>query len=279
MENFIRTGVKFKLDGNTEKSLQAVVRDFNKKVERLSARAKTQGDRASLPEKLSIDELLKGASSKEALKRDIETFRGFLKRGAEKRVEIPDTKFNIKLTQWQKDTMEQRLVEINKAREVELEAWRATQVKYGGKEAGYTQGQARMDTGDFDEFQPMKLNNYSSTYGDMREKFRLIMRESQEGYWDARTELARINYTEKLDRVMGDHPIGKILLKHINSLDLNDFKRTLKGEDDLFLLLYELEKHPENYETILEEIWNEWKPDEDVWEVYDDYVTRQANKL
>lgn len=278
MQNFLDTGLKFKVDENTKKSLHATVRDFNAKIDRLSAKAKTQGERASLPEKLSIDDLLKNASSKESLKRDIHEYKGFLKRGAEERVELDESKHNIKLTRWQKETMEKRLQEINEARAKELEAWKATEVKYGGKPTGYTQGQARMDTGDYDEFQPMKLYNYSSTYSDMREKFRLIMRESQDGYWEARTELARINYTEKMDQIIGDHPIGKMLLQHIKKLPLDDFKRILKGEDDLFLLLYELERHPDNYDVILEEIWGEWFPDKDMGEALDEYISKKVGE-
>lgn len=278
MQHFIDTGAKFKVDATTKKSLQATVRDFNAKVDRLSARAKTQGEKAALPEKLDPKEMLRNASSIEALKRDIADFKGFLKRGAEKLEELPGTKFNIKITRWQKETMENRLQEINAARAKELKEWQETEVKYGGKSAGYTQGQARMDNGDFDEFSPMKMYNYSSTYSDMREKFRLMLRESQSGYWDARTELARINYTEKMDRIIGDHPIGKMLLKHIKGLDISDFKRTLKSEDDLFLLLYELEKHPDNYETILEEVWNEWYPDTDMYDAYDDYIARKVGE-
>lgn len=274
MQNFIDTGNKFTIDQNTKKSLHATVRDFNIKVDRLSNRAKTQGEKAALPERISSEDLLKNASSKGELQKQLKMFKGFLKRGAEQLVELPDTKHNIKLTRWQKETMDSLLDVINKNRQIELEEWRKTQVKYGGKEAGYQQGQARMDQGDFDEFQPMKLNNYSSTYTDMREKFRLMMRESQDGYWEARTELARINYTEKLDKIMGDHPIGKILLKKIKALPIDDFKRTLKGEDDLFLLLYQLEKEPDNYDVLLEEIWNEWYPDQDMYDVLDDYISR-----
>ena len=278
LQNFIDTGVKFKVDANTRKSLNATVRDFNAKVDRLTAKARTQGEKASLPEKLDADELLKNASSPEALKRDIKDYKGFLKRGAEKLEELPDTKHNIKLTRWQKETMEQRLEEINLARAQELEDWRATEVKYGGKSAGYTQGQARMDNGDFDEFEPMKLYNYSSTYSDMREKFRVMIRESQPGYWTARTELARINYTEKLDSLIGNHPVGKMLLSQINGLDLTDFKRVLKGEDDLFLLLYELERHPDNYERVLQEIWSEWNPDTDMYDALDNYISKKVGE-
>ena len=278
LQNFIDTGLKFKVDQNTKKSLNATVRDFNSKIDRLYSKAKTQGERASLPEKLDADELLRNASSKEALTKDIKDFKGFLKRGAETIEELPDTKFNIKITRWQKETMEKRIDEINKARDLELADWKATDVKYGGKSAGYTQGQARMDDGDFEEFSPMKLYNYSSTYADMREKMRLVLRESQPGYWTARTELARINYTEKLDSIIGNHPVGKMLLSQIKSLDIQDFKRVLKGEDDLFLLLYELEKHPDNYDRVLEEIWSEWNPDKDMYEALDGYIAKKVGE-
>ena len=278
MKNFIATGERFSIDQNTKKSLYATTRDFNKKLDRLSAKAKTQGERAALPDRLDPEELIRMSSNKEELKSFIKDFKGFLKRGSEQLVELPNSKHNIKLTKWQKEFMENRLGSINESREREAEAWRATEVKYGGKGAGYTQGEARVGMGEPDEFKPMNLYNYSSTYSDMREKMRLIMRESQEGYWDARTELARINYTEKLDRILGNHPIGKMMLKHIKSLDLDDFKRVLKSEDDLFLLLYELEKHPENFDTILEEIWNEWYPDKDMYEEWDKYIDRKVGE-
>ena len=76
LQNFIDTGLKFKVDNNTKKSLTATVRDFNLKVDRLYSKAKTQGERAALPEKLNESELLKNASSKESLKRDIKDFKG-----------------------------------------------------------------------------------------------------------------------------------------------------------------------------------------------------------
>ena len=278
MKNYISTGERYTIDQNTKKSLYATTRDFNKKLDRLSAKAKTQGERAALPERLDPEKLIRMSSNKDELKKFITDFKGFLHRGAEELVELPNSKHNIKLTKWQKDFMENRLDSINEAREQEAAAWRATEVKYGGKKAGYTQGEARVGMGEPDELKPMNLYNYSSTYSDMREKMRLIMRESQDGYWDARTELARINYTEKLDRILGNHPIGKMLLKHVKGMDLDDFKRTLKSEDDLFLLLYELEKHPENETTILEEIWNEWLPDKDMYEEYDNYISRKVGE-
>ncbi len=281
MENFNKTGIKYTVDANTEKSLTATVRDFNRKVTKLSREAKTQADKAMLPDKISADYLLKNSSSKEALKANIKIFKGFLEKGAEEAIQLDDTKFNIKMTKWQKETMETMLTGINDRREAELQMWKDMEVKYGGRSAGYTQGQVRMDDGDFDDFKPMNLYNYSSTYTDMQAKFRLMIRENQEGYWDARTELARINYTEKFESLLGNDELGKYLLKHIRGMDLKDFKRVLKSEDDLFLLLYELERSQSadtysRYEQIVEEIWNEWIPDEDMYDVLNQIIERKT---
>lgn len=272
MDSFIKTGARFELDANTKRSLDATVRDFNAKIDRLSKSPAFKGRKAALPEKLSADRLLKESTSKDALKRNIQDFKGFLKKGAETLVELPDTKFNIKLTKWQKESMEARLKEINKAREKERKVWEETEVKYGGKKAGYTQGQVRMDKGTH-ELDDMAMYTFSSEYADLREKFRIMIREGQEGYWNARAELARINYMEKMEQVIGNHPVGKKLLTHIKGLPLDDFKRTLKSEDDLFLLLYELEKHPDNYTQLLEEVWQQWRVD-DMYDYMDEYVSK-----
>lgn len=272
MENFIKTGLKFEVDGNTKRSLHATVRDFNAKIDRLSKDPSFKGIKSALPEKLSAEKLLKEATSKEALRSNLRDFKGFLEKGAEEVVVLPGTKFNIKLTKWQKESMERRLEEINKARETERKAWEESEVLHGGKKAGYTQGQVRMDQGNH-ELDDMTMYTFSTEPADIKEKFRVMIREGQPGYWDARAELARINYTEKLDSLIGNHPVGKKLLQHIKSQPLSAFKRVLKGEDDLFLMLYELEKHPDNYEMIMETIWNEWR-DDDMHDFLDDYISK-----
>ena len=268
MQNYIDTGRKVKMDGQLERSLHATVRDFNYKVNKLSKNAKNQGELAALPARLNMEKILRNANNRDELMRDLKEYRKFLEKGAEDLITLDDTKFNIKITKWQKEAMERGLSEVNANRDAEQKAWFATAVKYGGKEAGYTQGQARMDKGDF-ELRPMTMYSYSSTNSDMKRKLDTIMRERSMDYWNGRTELARLNYVSKLDSLVGDSKIGKKLIRRINSLDLNDFKRTLKGEDDLFLLLYDLEKNPENYEMLLETIWNEWFPDEDFYDWYE----------
>ena len=108
MRNYIATGDRFTIDQNTKKSLYATTRDFNKKLDRLHAKAKTQGERAALPERLDPEQLIRMSSNKEELRNFIRDFKGFLHRGAEELVELPNSKHNIKLTKWQKEFMENR---------------------------------------------------------------------------------------------------------------------------------------------------------------------------
>lgn len=272
MQNYIKTGLKFKLDKTTEKSLTATARDFNAKIDRLAKSPAFKGNKSALPEKLDAKKLLRESTSKEALKKNLKDFKGFLKRGAEDLVELPDTKFNTKLTKWQKESMERRLAEINKVREAERKIWEETEVLHGGKPAGYTHGQVGMDKAKH-ELDDMTMYTWSSEPADLKEKFRLMVREGQEGYWDVRAQLARDNYLEAMERLIGNHPAGKMLINDIKSRPLNEFKRVLRGEADLFAVLYVLKTQPENYLTAIEDIWNEWRKD-DMYEFLEDHISK-----
>lgn len=284
MQNFLETGLRFKVDSNTKKSLHATVRDFNAKIDRLTAKAKTQGERASLPRKITEEDILKRARTKEGLKTELQMYKGFMRRGAEERVELPDTKFNIKLTRWQKETMETMVEKVNEARAIEKELRQTADIKYGGKKAGYTRAQVGMNTDPYSEYNPMKLYAYSDSYSDIRARYDLMLREVQPGYWDARTELARINYLELMEEAIGNDPIGKILLKQIKEKPLTDFKRVLLEDDDLFPHLYDIifagRKDPEfvhsaKYSTLLETVWKEWN-DTDMQEALDEHLNKKA---
>jgi hypothetical protein len=142
-----------------------------------------------------------------------------------------------------------------------------------------------MDRGQFDEFNPMHLYTYSTTYQGIRDKFNLMLRETQKGYWDHRTELARINYLELMDDVIGNDPVGKILIKQIKSMPLSDFKRVLLEDDDLFPHLYDLAfsmsrnpdfVHSEKYNTLLETVFHEWNPGMDMGEALDEYLAKKG---
>ena len=279
MQNYIDTGEKFLTSPQKKKSLHATVRDFNTKVDRLRKVAKTAGERAALPEKISSDDLLKTARTPQDLDRLIKDHKQFLKKGSEEIVELPDTQLNVKMTKWQYKLMQEGIEEINEARAKEREAWEKAELKYKGKPVGYTRAQVGMDSEG--EFPPMNLYTKWTDYSDLRKKFQLILRERQKGYWDARTELARINYLETMEYAIGNDPVGKILMKQIKGMPLEDFKRTLTESGDLFDLLYRFKEEgdPATRDALLNGIWNEWNPDSDMGTEIDKYIDREMGKL
>lgn len=290
MERYIKTEAKYKLDKRTEKYLDDTVEAFNKKIDKVRRDikkkytgadvTKRQGELTALPQKLNKKVLLKTIQTKEDLKQFLKEHREFLKDGAEEIVELPKSKFNLKMTKWQKEWTESKLELINKARDAERKAWDEAEVKFGGKSAGYTRAEVGMNKGDHD-IRDMKLYSYSSTYTDIKDKINLMIREMQPGYWDARTNLAKFNYLDKLNSVMNNHSIGKLLYEHISNLDVNDFKRVLTSEDNLWLKLYELEQQDTEagFLSALSEVWDEWFPDKDMFDEYEYFLSEGEWRL
>ena len=280
LRNFSKTGEKFVIDKVTQKSLTATVRDFNKKVDRLVADARKKGKPLSpYPDKISETDLKKLSRDKDNLTRLIKEHKEFLKRGSEQLVELPGTNLNVKLTKWQHKFMTEGIAEVNARRAQEREDWANTAVKYGGKPAGYTRGEIGMDMGG--TLPDMNLYTKWTEPHDLKYKMRLIIKERQEGYWNARTELAKINYLETVKSALGNDPVGKLIIKKIEGMPIEDFKRTLTSDDDLFDLLYriKMEKDESMRTQLLNTVWNEWYPGTDMDTEIDKYINKKASKL
>lgn len=283
LQNYIKTCENYLIDGNTRKSLHATVRDFNMKIDKLQVKIKKEGlSGAQLPDKISAHKLKNLAKDKENLQRLIKEHKEFLHRGAEEMQELPNTQLNIKLTKWQYDLMQQGVEEVNKLRAQERKAWEQAEVKYNGKSAGYTRGEAGQIGMDADGKLPdMTLYTKWAEYHDLKKKWELIIRERQKGYWDARTELARVNYMQTVKNCMGNDPVGRLIIREINKMPLEDFKRNLTEQGDLFDIQYRFkEEGNESARTeILNRIWNEWFPDKDLdtW-LAEDKALKQKRK-
>lgn len=236
-----------------------------------------QGRLAALPEKIKRDQLVREAGDSKELQNNLKVFRGFLKAGSEELVDVPNNNNdNIKETKWQRDIFSQYKPGIDARRERELQEWKDAEAKFGGESTGLTHEQLGMKNEDY-RLQPLNIYNPSSTNADLKKKLKLVMREKNENYWNARTELARINYLETMDSLIGDEEVGKTLMKTIGSMSVKDFKRVLTENDDLWQLLYDL-KHADNKEAVLQKIWAEWRKD-DYFEWYEAWLDKKANSI
>lgn len=280
LRNFSKTGDKFVIDKVTQKSLTATVRDFNKKVTRLTETAHKKGKPVSpYPDTIDETDLKKLARDKQNLTRLIKEHKEFLHRGAEELVELPGTNLNVKLTKWQHKLMTEGIEEVNARRAQEREEWGKTAVKYGGKSAGYTRGEIGMDMGG--TLPDMSFYTKWTEPHDLKYKMRLIIKERQEGYWTARTDLARINYIETVKDAFGNDPVGQLIIKKVEGLPIEDFKRVLSSDDDLFDLQYgfKIEKDETRRTELLNRIWNEWFPDTDLQTELDKYINKKVSRL
>lgn len=277
LQDYIKTGNKYKIDKKTDKALHATIRDFNDKIDRIAKKTKNKGELAALPSKLDRDVLIRNAGNKDELMRNLKEYKEFLKSGSEELVTLPDSNNNRKMTKWEKEWSEKKAKRVNAAREKEKEAWLDAEVTYGGQKTGRT----HRDIGAIadERHAPIRIYTPSSEYRDIKAKMSLLAREDREGYWNARTELARINYTETMEEIMGNDPEGMHLLRKIKSMPLDAFKRVLQSEDDLWLLLYEYRNAGDarSREIVLRKIWGEWE-DRDMDEWKEEYLSRQVSK-
>jgi hypothetical protein len=271
MSTYVDKGYQFKIDKTTEKKLDKTVAEFNSKIDRIRedikkssiSENKKRGELAALPEKLNKRQLINTIQTKEMMVNLISDFREFLVDGAEELVKLPNTQNNLKMTKWQKEWAEKKLVFINEQRRKEREARDKIEVMYNGKKAGYTRDQIGMNKGDHD-IRDRELYHYSDKYDDLRVRMNLILREMQPNYWDARAKVSREAYLEKLKNLTGDYPIGKKIYEYVKQLPLEHFKRVWESDNNLFGLLYDLEKiGPEGQSQIYKEIWDEWFTFED----------------
>lgn len=260
------------------KGLQKSSDEYHKIAAKIEALSEVvngkKGRLAALPEKLSRNKLIREASNVEELQEDLKVYKGFLKTGAETLVEVPGNNNNIKETKWQRDVFAKFKPGIDARRAQELKEWEETEAKYGGESAGYTHGEAGQKNEDY-RLQPLNIYPPSATQADLKKKLKMMMRERREDYWNARTELARINYIETMEGLIGGSDEGKALMRSIRNMDLKDFKRVLTEEDDLWGLLYDL-KHADNgqRDIIMSRIWGEWRKDD-----YFEWKEARLNKL
>ena len=238
-----------------------------------------QGRLAALPQKISSKQLKREASDVKELEANLKLYKGFLKRGAEDLVDVPGNNNNTKQTKWQRDLFAQLKPGIDARRAKELQDWKDTEVKYGGVSTGKTHAEMGMTNDDY-RLQPFNPYNASATNADLRKKLNMAMREKNKDYFDARTRLARDNYLRTMERILGNDEAGKLLMQTIKKMSLDDFKRVLTEEDDLWGLLYDLKTAVDDAsrKIILSRIWSEWRKD-DYFEWLDSYLDKKTKSI
>lgn len=218
-----------------EKALRSAVDKFNRKIDRV-ARSDPKTKNA-LPEKVTVGQYKRYINTRRDLRRELKSLTDFLEDGAEDIVEIPENDYNLKTTKWQKKQMEKRLPKINERRAEAKEKISNTPMTSRGEELGYTVGEFGMPKSDQVATNPMKAFTAKQTRHDLNARFRNMLRESSEMYWNSRYEVLKQTYINTLKENYNSEDIEDVI-KAIEDMDFSDFYDVFQGDAGKFEFAY-----------------------------------------
>ena len=203
--------------------LRKAVKNFNAKIRRLEK--KNPKDASALPEKVKMKEIESLVETRQDLKRELNALKRFTKRGAEELVDVPDSKYNLKTTKWQKQEMARRTGVINRKRNERYKKIKEVEMKSRGKDLGYKKGDIGMGSQDENALKPMKPFYPSMSRKDLNKRFRAIRKESKESYWAEKEARLKANVMKGIEaNYKGLYPeqVEKIL-EAIENMDFKEF--------------------------------------------------------
>lgn len=232
--------------------LRKAVRNFNDKIRRLEK--KDPKNKAALPEKVKLKELESLLETKHDFNREINSLRRFSERGAEKLVKMPNNAYDsVKITKWQRDDMRRRKRTINRNRKKRKELIESIEMESRGEKLGYTK--AQMGKISERELDPIKDFTPHMDHQDRREKFRVMLRESQNNYWKNRDDIMKQAYIKSLENNFNPNEIVDII-DAIDDTPTDAFRRIYEANGGNFERNYPMnEEQRVQAMTELRSIW------------------------
>lgn len=257
----IRRRQTFKWSDADNAALSSAVRRFNAKIDRLGAA--NPEIKNALPEKISVKQYRKLIGTRRDLNSELKSLERFLKEGAEKIVDVPDSYYNLKTTKWQKDEMLRRVGTINRKRKERYERIKDIQMTQRGEELGYTVGQAMQDIGmggiDKNATEPMNAFTPKMTRTDLRYKFKGILFESQQSYWSEREEIMRNTYIRTILESFGENADTNAIIAAIENMDFDTFYQTYLGDSGRWESIYP-GRNQDDVDNYLSDLRSTWIP-------------------
>lgn len=264
---------KIRWTSDDNKELARVVRNYNAKVKRLTENPSklrnsiidslgitNESIKNALPEMTSVKQLKELIHTRQDLKRELNSLRRFSKRGSENITVIPDTKYNIITTKWQKKEMNRSVAMINRRRKNRLEKLKETELTSRGKDLGYTLGDIGMGRIEEISLKPMNAFTRGMNQRDLKWKWKSIMQERQSDYFTRKDYQVRDNYLKGLKENYNFEAI-KDVYEHIQKIDISEFLKVFNREGATFEWVspggkLDLEEDEyDGFEKAIREIW------------------------
>lgn len=256
----IRRKVTIKWSDSDNAALSSAVRKFNAKIDKLAAA--NPEIKNALPQKVTVKQYKKIIGSRRDLNTELKSLERFTRDGAEKLVDVPDSYYNLKITQWQKDEMLRRVDKINTKRKVRYEAIKNLPMTHRGEDLGYTVGQAieSVGTGGIakNSLEPMNAFTEKMTRTGLHYKFQGILYESQYSYWDEREEIMKNTYIRTLYENFTEDDV-KDIIEVIEKMKFKDFYSTYLSDAGKWESVYP-GNNKDDYDSYLEDLRSTWIP-------------------
>lgn len=213
------------------KELKRVVKNFNAKISRLEK--KNPQHASKYPERVTVKELRELIETRQDFKREINTLKRFSNKGAETIIDVPDNKYNLKTTKWQKEEMNRRLFKINRIREERRQMVIDLDMSSRGKKTGYKRGEFGMGRADKNALEPIKAFTPSMNRQDLNEKFKTLKREHQDKFWEKKDKQLKANYISGIKQTYNnkqyEDEVNEII-KAIEDMDFKEFYKIFEAE-------------------------------------------------
>lgn len=251
------------------KEAKRVLKNFNAKlarVEKKNPKAKNNlpkfskhgedeyGNRiVEFTDRLSLEQLQEMIYSRQDFNREINALKRFSRRGAENLITIDDTDNNIKITKWQNEEMNRRLVHINRRRNQRRNEISEIIIKDVNEQAGYRV--AEMGNQALKELNPLTKSFKTMSNKDMHWKFNTILAESNSNYFNEKDERLRENYIKSLTENYNEEDI-KDIIENIRKMDSKDFVSEFYAQGGNFE--YSYFPDDEQYQAYVEQLRGIW---------------------
>lgn len=211
-----------------ERELKKTVRNFNDKIRRVAK--KDPKNKNALPEKMTAKQIKELVVTRQEFKKLIKALKKFSEKGAEEIVTVPGSKYNTKITKWQLNEMLSMERTINKRRskrKAAIEKWEATS---GGQELGYKIGDVGFGQADKNALEPFKAFYPTIDNKNLKMRFRHMLKEHRDSYFNEKEERLKYNYINKGLRVTYYDKEIEDIIEAIEKMPFNQFYKRFKQE-------------------------------------------------
>lgn len=235
------------------KNLERAINRFNRKL--TSLEKKNPELKGVLPERASYNWYRDVINTRYDLTREIRTLDKFSKPGQEQLYEVGQ---GVKITKWQLSESERRVNKINKEREARLQKRLATRKYASGKSLGYIQADMGLSSPELMQYQPMKIVSDSTSQTGLAMKWKSIIKQSSQKYYDEADYRWRRNYIKSLEENFGSQ--ADELIAHIKSMPIGEYLDIAYGDIDSEIKF----NYPDNFSEQLgrlDQLYDIWKLD------------------